>query len=317
MPERTLNAVYSTLAMRRRYEVWFLRLGLFDGSGAWWLRYLIMNLGRDGCSGNPRGMPAQVWATWLPRGRAPQSIIQGFPREQLSLSAAGASPFYLQIGENRIGEDSCAGHLQDEKHVIRWDLRFRSTFGASLSDKSWIGFSRTPHSNAAFSGEITLDGRSFPGDPLGLGLQGHNCGYRHRNLWSWTHCVFPAADGGFSSFEALEFDMPLGMRFRRALLWADGGLNEFRKFKVIRRDRAALQWEFECWNSRDSSRLVAKIDGSGSSLHRLHYLKTDCSSSFEVSNNSLARATLEFTRHGHPAQKFSADGGAALEMAGD
>jgi hypothetical protein len=40
---KTLNEVYSSLSMKRRYEVWFLRLGLADGSGAWWFRYLLMN----------------------------------------------------------------------------------------------------------------------------------------------------------------------------------------------------------------------------------------------------------------------------------
>jgi len=30
--DHTLNEVYSTRSMKRRYEVWFLRLGLADGS---------------------------------------------------------------------------------------------------------------------------------------------------------------------------------------------------------------------------------------------------------------------------------------------
>ena len=55
---QTLNELYSSLSVRRRYEVWFIRLGLADGSGAWWFRYLLMNPGRRGCAGDPRGMPA-------------------------------------------------------------------------------------------------------------------------------------------------------------------------------------------------------------------------------------------------------------------
>src|SRR5690349_22643843 len=46
---KSLNDPYSTTLTRRRYEVWFLRLGLSDGRGAWWFRYLIMNPGRNGC----------------------------------------------------------------------------------------------------------------------------------------------------------------------------------------------------------------------------------------------------------------------------
>ena len=60
--------------MRRRYEVWFVRCGLADGSGAWWFRYLLVN--------NVKIFPEmsarrnfQIWATWFPRGAAPQTFI--------------------------------------------------------------------------------------------------------------------------------------------------------------------------------------------------------------------------------------------------
>ncbi|HKC70092.1 MAG TPA: hypothetical protein VKB60_00655, partial [Terriglobales bacterium] len=176
----TLNQVYSSLAMKRRYEVWFVRLGLADDSGAWWFRYLLMNPGRCGCAGDPRGLPVQVWATWFPAGGKAQSWIQGFSLEGLKLSSRGRSPFHLAVAENAIAEDSCRGHLQVDGHEIAWDLRYASAFHTTLSHKGWIGFSRTPHSDAVFSGKITLDGRTFQGDPLGFGVQGHNCGYRHR-----------------------------------------------------------------------------------------------------------------------------------------
>ncbi len=312
---QSLNKVYTKPSMRRRYEVWFLRLGLADGSVAWWFRYLLMNPGRGGCAGHRSGMPVQVWATRFPAGGAPQSFIEGFTRDQLAL-APRASPFHFQAGENSIGEDSCAGHLALNGHDIRWNLTYRSTFAVSVSDKGWIGFSRTPHSDAAFSGEINFDGHAARGHQLGFGIQGHNCGYRHRNLWNWVHCVFPAEDGGLASFEALEYEMPLKARFRRALLWSDGKLHEFRQLRELHRDRANLRWEFVCANPRDRSRLTAVIDGSGPSLHHLPYLKTDCSGTFEVSNNSLARAKVELNRPGQPPAIFWTSSGTVIEMAG-
>lgn len=317
MPTPTLNAVYSKPNVRRRYEVWFLRVGLADGAGAWWFRYLLMNPGRSGCSGNPRGMPIQVWATWFPRGGTPQSFIQGFSKEQLSLSPRGATPFHLRITENFIDENSCAGHLCLEDHEILWALSYRSTLAVTMSDKGWIGFSRSPHADAIFEGEIRFDGRVFAGSPLGLGVQGHNCGYRHRNLWTWAHAnVLPPNSDRPVSFEALEYDMLLGLRFRRALLWKDGRLYTFGKFEKNERDSKNLRWNFECSNPKDGSRLIAAIEGSDPSLHRLPYLKTDCSGTFEVANNSLARARLTILRPGQPAEEFSTDTGAVLELAG-
>jgi hypothetical protein len=318
MNEASLNAVYSRPRMRRRYEAWFVRLGLADGSGAWWFRYLLLNPGRSGCSSNPQGSPAQVWATRFPRDGAPQSFIQGFPAEGLQLTAPGASPFRFAIGENRIDEDSCVGNLNVDGHEINWALRYRSRLAVTISNKGWIGFSRTPHSGAVFSGEINFDDHVSRGDTLGYGLQGHNSGYRHRHEWTWTHCVFKgAAERDISTFEALEYEMPLGMRFRKAILWLDGELYTFRTFTNVRRDRVNLHWDFDCANRREGPSLQVSLDGRGVSRHRLHYLKTDCSGTFEVSNNSLARATLRVECKGQPERELFTDGGAVLEMAGD
>jgi hypothetical protein len=317
MNETNLNAVYSRPNTRRRYEAWFVRMGLADGSGAWWFRYLLLNPGRAGCASSPRGMPAQVWATWFPRNGAPQSFIQRFPARDLHLSAPGASPFRFAIGKNRIDEDSCAGNLNADGHEITWDLCYRSRLAVTISDRGWIGFSSTQHSGAVFSGEISLDGRTFRGDTLGYGLQGHNCGYRHRHEWTWTHCVFKAAaEDDLSTFEALEYEMPLGLRFRKAILWLGGEIYTFRKFTNERRDRENLRWVFDCTNPREGLSLQVSLDGSGASHHRLPYLKTDCSGTFDVSNNSLARATLRFERKGHSERELVTDGGAVLEMTG-
>jgi len=248
---KTLNEVFTALSMRRRYEVWFLRMGLNDGSGAWWLRYLLMNPGRGGCAGDAQGQPVQVWATWFPRDGKPETWIQGFPVESVGskgrgLSKRGASPFFLEIGESRIGENACRGRMEVGGQRISWDLRYRSTFRAELSSKGWIGFSRTPHSDAVFSGEIALNDRTFRGEALGFGMQGHNCGYRHRQFWTWTHIHFPGARGKGTTFEALVYEMPLGMMFRKAVLWHDGEKYTFRKFSERERDSRQLRLQLEC-----------------------------------------------------------------------
>ena len=310
-----LNQVYSQMSVRRRYEVWFIRLGLADGSGAWWFRYLLMNPGRGGCAGEPLGMPVQIWATWFPANGEPRSFIQGSPLDGFHLSPKGRSPFHFATADNAIHEDSCRGHLTVDGHDIAWDLRYSSTFGITLSDKGWIGFSRTPHSDAVFSGQILLDGRKFEGQPLGFGLQGHNCGYRHRNLWTWAHAYFRRPGTGPSTFEAVVYDMPLGLVFRKAVLWHEGKQHVFRKLREIQEDRTNLQWNFH-GSAKDGSHLEVAIYGREPSLHRLPYLKTDCSGTFDVANNSMARATLRFEQPGRPPERLETADGAVLEMGG-
>ena len=313
--EKTLNEVFTSLSTRRRYEVWFLRIGLADGAGAWWFRYLLMNPGRGGCPANLDGMPLQVWATWFPKDGTPQSFIQGFPLPGVELSARGQNPFHFRVGNNEIEENSCRAALEIGGHSISWDLRFHSTFRVTLSSKGWIGFSRTPHSDAIFSGQITLDGRHFQGEPVGFGVQGHNCGYRHRKFWRWAHAYFLRPGQAPSTFEALVYEMPFGLIFHKAVLWHNAEQRVFHKLKETRRDRANLRWDFYC-STRDDFELEVAFDGGGASMHRLPYQTTDCRGSLEVRNNSMARATIRLKARAGLIETLETTTGAVLEMAG-
>lgn len=312
---RTLNEVYSSLASRRRYEVWFVRMGLANGDGAWWFRYLLMNPGRDGCPGNPMGMPVQIWATWFPRDDKAQSFIQGLPLHVLDLRARKQRPFHFRSAKNAIDEDACRGRLEVDGHKISWDIKYVSTFRVTLSNKGWIGFSRTPHSDAIFSGRITLDDRSFEGDPLGFGLQGHNCGYRHRGFWTWGHACFPQPGKPPSTLEALVYDMPFGFVFRKAVLWHDGQQHLFSNIREVPGAPDHFGWHFIA-SSKNGLKLDATFDGSGPSIHRLPYLKTNCSGSFEVTNNSLAKAIVRLQQHSAPIEQLNTSSGAVLEKTG-
>lgn len=310
-----MNAVYSSRRMKRRYEVWFLRCGLAEGSGAWWFRYLLLNLGRQGCSADPAAWPVQVWATWFPRQGRPETFIQGHSAEALELSARRQLPFSLRIAECGIEDGGCWGNLRLGSHSISWKLRFRSDFGAVLSDKGWIGFSRSPHSNAVFSGEIVFDGRKVVGEPLGIGVQGHNCGYRHRTYWRWMHAFFVDAEGASSTLEALIYDMPFGLVFRNGVWWHDGKATVFRQIeeKEVVNTADHLRWTFVA-TAADGSRVETIIEGCSPEVHHLPYLKTDCSGTFPVANASLARAQARFGKGGQ--QTVETANGAVLEMGG-
>jgi hypothetical protein len=297
--------------MRRRYEVWFVRCGLADGSGAWWFRYLLVNNIKISPETSPR-RHVQVWATWFPRGAAPQTFIMDMPIEQLDLSTRGKIPFHYRVTESGIEEGRCWGNLRPDGHHISWNLRIHSHFAAKLSDKGWIGFSRSPHSDATFSGEIAFDGKKFSGEPLGLGVQGHNCGYRHRSYWRWMHAYFPQPDAG-STLEALVYDLPLGLVFRNAILWHRGKAAAIRKIKEleIARSSEKLHWGFS-GQLISGATVEANIEGVAPGVHELPYTNTDGSGTFPVSNASLARAIVELGQN----ETLETETGAVLEMGG-
>lgn len=297
--------------MRRRYEVWFVRCGLADGSGAWWFRYLLVN--------NIKIFPEmsarwhfQIWATWFPRGAAPQTFIVKIPLEQLDLSISGHVPFHCRTAESGIEEGRCWGNLRPDGHHISWNLRIHSHFGVKLSDKGWIGFSRSPHSDAVFSGEILFDGKKVSAEPLGFGVQGHNCGYRHRSYWRWMHAYFPQRDGG-RTLEALVYDLPLGMVFRNAILWHHGKPAIVRKIKELEivRSSANLRWNFS-GQLDDGSPIEVHIEGTAPGVHELPYTRTWGSGTFPVSNASLACAIVKLGQ----SETLETETGAVLEMGG-
>jgi hypothetical protein len=107
--------------------------------------------------------------------------------------------------------------------------------------------------------------------------------------------------------------MPFGLVFRKALLWHEGKAHEFRKLQEARRMPDELKWNFQC-SAKDGYRFEVAIDGTGPGIHRLPYLKTDCTGHFEVTNNSLAKAVLRLERPGKPVEILETNTGAVLEM---
>jgi len=243
-------------------------------------------------------------------------LIQGYTVDDLDISARGCSPFHFRIGDNGIDENSCTGRLDVDGHRVSWDLSYRSNFRTKMSNKGWIGFSRSPHSDAAFSGQIDIDGKIIRGDPLGFGVQGHNCGHRHRSFWKWTHIYFDGKGGGPpTTLEALIYDMPFGMIFRKAVLWHEGAKYKFRDLREVHDSRDEFTWSFGA-KTKEGFGIEALIDGKGTAQHRLPYLKTDCSDRIEVMNNSCARAHLCLRRGNGPRELLETANGAVLEMGG-
>jgi hypothetical protein len=111
------------------------------------------------------------------------------------------------------------------------------------------------------------------------------------------------------------YEMPFGLIFRKAVLWHDGKKHEFKNLQEISRDQNEFCWSFHC-SSNDGYRLQAVIDGTGLSIHRLPYLKTNCTGDFEVTNNSLARAVLRLEQRDRPIETLETGIGAVLEMVG-
>ncbi len=106
------------------------------------------------------------------------------------------------------------------------------------------------------------------------------------------------------------------MTSRTAVLWHDGEKLTFQKFHESQRDSQKLKWNLECTDAR-GTRVEISVCGREGFVHRLPYVKTDCSGRFEVANDSLALARLVLQRPGRAAEELVTDSGAVLEMVGN
>ena len=109
--------------------------------------------------------------------------------------------------------------------------------------------------------------------------------------------------------------MPFGLVFRKAVLWHEGQQFAFTNLRETSSPREAMQWKFQC-DCRGEPRIEVTIDGSGPGIHRLPYLKTDCSGSFAVANNSLASASIVIEKAKGQSERLETATGAVLEQVG-
>jgi hypothetical protein len=113
--------------------------------------------------------------------------------------------------------------------------------------------------------------------------------------------------------EALVYEMPFRLIFRKAVLWHGGRRVVFPKFREEVRDANELVWRFsaECAGLR----MAATLNGRGDGAHRLPYTKTDCTGTFEVTNNSRAGAQIVIHANGS-CMELITECDAVLEIAG-
>jgi hypothetical protein len=103
--------------------------------------------------------------------------------------------------------------------------------------------------------------------------------------------------------------------FRKCVFWHDGGEYVFRKLQERPSEPGALQWNLRS-SRKDGLHLEVAVDGRGPGVHRVPYLKTNCSGTFDVLNNSLAGAVVLLQGPDGRMEELRTSSGAVLEFAG-
>lgn len=181
------NAVRCAGAVTRGHvESYFLKLNDREGRRALWLKATI--LVREG--GTPR--LAEAWAIAFDRLGRHVAAKLTVPLAQASFDPGGLG---VEVGGLHLLPGRVAGEVASGDHRIAFDLRFtmdapplvplpseRMYEGALPSSKLV-----TPHPDSRFSGTYAVDGDVVEVSEW-RGMQGHNWGTRHAELYAWAHC---------------------------------------------------------------------------------------------------------------------------------
>jgi hypothetical protein len=188
------NAVrFDPLARRDHVESYFLKANEPSGDRALWIKATIFASARE-----PSRAVAEGWAIAFDRrgGRSNHIAVKHtLPITQASFGAhgldigwtLGEESFLLRPGETR-------GRIARRDRSIGWDLRFEgdarpivplpheSMYRGAFPKSKLV----TPYPDLRLSGEVTVGGERW--EVAGWrGMQGHNWGRGHADLYAWCH----------------------------------------------------------------------------------------------------------------------------------
>lgn len=208
---RNENAVqFDPEAGRDHVESYFLKLNEASGDRAVWIKATIFATAIE-----PSRPLIEGWAIAFDRrGGARRSVAvkhvrpferAAFSREGLGVAwtippappppGAASEPEPEPEPESFLLRDGLTrGSIALREHRITWDLRFLGEhlpiaplpFEAMYSPRFPTTKLVTPYPDLRFEGEVSVDGERWAIDGW-RGMQGHNWGRRHTDLYAWSH----------------------------------------------------------------------------------------------------------------------------------
>ena len=184
--ETPWNAVrYDPKLRKGHVESYFLKLNDPEGRRALWLKATIL-------ASHARPVEAEVWAIAFDREEGHAAVKEVVPFEEAAFSKEG---FDVKVAGVHFEEGHIVGSIARGDELIEWDLHFDAT-GAPMVPLAydWMYTGPfpsskfvTPHPHTRYTGHYTKNGQKVSVEGW-RGMQGHNWGKQHAELYAWSHC---------------------------------------------------------------------------------------------------------------------------------
>jgi hypothetical protein len=314
MSGRDWNAVrFERDAGADHVESYFLKLNEPRARRALWLKATIL-------AGRYRDPVAEGWAIAFDRESGHVAA-----KEVVPYSEARFSPDALdvRVRDVEIRPGFTRGKLEARGHRIEWELEFDAT-GPALTllptAKMYQGkfpSSKlvTPFPDTRYSGFYRVDGREVKVDGW-RGMQGHNWGRRHAQLYGWGHVNQWDGDAPVM-MEGVTARVKMGPVLVPPLtivcVWHEGARYEFNSVRTMLRNTGSValrSWKFEAETHR--AKLRGELSATTDDMVGLYYENPDGDMTYCL-NSKIARAWLRLEPASGPPLEVTSRA-AALEI---
>lgn len=304
------NAVrFDPRAGRDHVESYFIKANDPSGEKALWLKATIFVSASE-----PDRVVTEAWAIAFQRdgeGRRHVAVRSSFG---LAASHFGDGSLDVRVGPESAGltmrPGLTAGALARQGHSVAWrlaytgDERTMSPLPASLRQSPRFPKTKllTPVPSALFSGEIHVDGDTWIVDSW-PGMQGHNWGTRHADLYAWCHANQWREDPEFT-LEGLIARVRVGpVRTPLVTLLSvrhRGVEYEFDHPVDILRTRGSLTLRSFTFSARSRhAKIEGSVEADGRDMVGLYYPNPSGPMTYCL-NSKLAHASVRFEASGRP-----------------
>ncbi len=300
-------------------ESYFLKANAADEPKAFWLKFTIYQP-----DGRPEKTVGDVWAIAFDgNGHNHVAVKESYPIASCKL---GRESVGVEYGPSSFTTGKTKGKCTAKGHTISWDLEF-DPVGESFHHfpneklyKTKVPSSKalSPYPDTHFRGWLEVDGKRLTISNW-KGMQGHNWGTKHTDLYAWGHCSL--WDGGEDDtfFEGFTGKLKLGP------LWTPPVTRLFLRYKGKNYPMLTLKGTISPGCRIETNRWTFDVEASAARLKGfMHVSKEDMAGLYYSNpkgpmthclNSKIARCELTLTEHGRKVAELVSSHGAALEVA--
>jgi len=317
--ERDNLVRYNPKSSSGQLESFFLKANHPTEPKAFWLKFTVYQP-----EGRPEKAVGDVWAIAFDGdGHNHVAVKESYPLASCKL---GYDAVGVTYGPSSFTTGKTSGRAVTGEQSIAWDLEFDPVgepfhhFPNEKLYKTKLPSSKalSPYPDTRFRGTMTVNGKPWKIDGW-KGMEGHNWGSKHTDLYAWGHCNLWDSGEEDTFFEGFTGKLKLGPLWTppvtRLFLRYRGKNYEMRTLKGTVSPGCRIEtsrWTFDV--EAGEHRLKGFMTCSKEDMAGLYY-KNPAGPMTHCLNSKIARCELTLTERGKTVCTLVSSHGSALEVA--